>query len=328
LGQIKIGGIFLKNNVVFSVVVTNFNQEKYILECLDSIKNQTYPSIELVICDDKSSDNSIEKIEKWIELNKSRFENVVFIKNEVNKGIGGNHNVGLVNSTGEYIAFIHGDDLLYDENSLQNLLEFIEKKKILFCAARMQPFIDMKNGVYKKLELFPDDRSYRYFDLGPEKQFRLLSRADFVPGVMAFKTDFLREIGGFDEKYRIVEDWTIWLEIARMGYQINCYPDPFILYRRHPESITMSSLKNGNPGFYKYKLKTINEYILPHKDLLGFRDKWIVLVNKLYLERLIKFGCDEAAHKKARIVKLIDPIFIIKSRWQVIKSKIEKKKAI
>ena len=53
-----------------SVVITNYNHEEYIVECLDSIKNQTYKNIEIIIIDDASTDNSVEVINNWIEINK------------------------------------------------------------------------------------------------------------------------------------------------------------------------------------------------------------------------------------------------------------------
>lgn len=62
-----------------SVVITNYNHEKYIVDCLDSIRNQTYKNIEIVIIDDASTDNSIEVINNWIEVNKYSLQKENFI---------------------------------------------------------------------------------------------------------------------------------------------------------------------------------------------------------------------------------------------------------
>ncbi len=50
-----------------SIVISNYNNENYILECLDSILNQSYENIEIIVVDDKSTDNSVSKIKNWIK---------------------------------------------------------------------------------------------------------------------------------------------------------------------------------------------------------------------------------------------------------------------
>lgn len=68
------------------VVIITYNFEKYILETLNSIANQTHKNIELVISDDHSTDRTNFIIEKWLEENKKRFRDVIFSKSNVNKG--------------------------------------------------------------------------------------------------------------------------------------------------------------------------------------------------------------------------------------------------
>ena len=74
----------------FSVVVLTYNQEVFVEETLNSIYNQTFKNIELVISDDASKDSTQEVIADWIESHKDRFSNVVINFNRKNLGLSGN----------------------------------------------------------------------------------------------------------------------------------------------------------------------------------------------------------------------------------------------
>ncbi len=94
-----------KNNLI-SIIVPIFNAEKYIRNCLDSILNQTYNNIEIIIVDDCSTDNSIKICE---EYNSKRIK---IYKNTQNHGPSYSRNIGILKSLGEYIMFIDADDIV------------------------------------------------------------------------------------------------------------------------------------------------------------------------------------------------------------------------
>jgi Glycosyltransferases involved in cell wall biogenesis len=92
-----------------SVIIPVFNAEKYVLNCVDSLLNQSLKEMEFVFVDDCSSDNSIEVIKNYIKGN-GREENFIFLKTEKNSGPGVARNVGILESSGRYIAFMDCDD--------------------------------------------------------------------------------------------------------------------------------------------------------------------------------------------------------------------------
>ncbi len=292
-----------------SVVVTCYNQEKFIEECLVSIREQTYKNIDLIICDDSSKDSSSAIISEWIKNNNSCFKNVQYIKNSENVGISKNHNIGLAKSIGQYITFIHGDDKLFSADTLEKIINYVESEKIEFCSAKIQPFLDKNNGIYENKEIIPNDRIMDYFRLEAEAQFDILSKFDFVPGVMLAKTDFLKKYGGFDEEFKMAEDWAIWLNLSNRGNKINCYESPLILYRRHPDSISESSIKEGSKNFTEYKIKVIDKYIIPNWKKLKISTRWTVFIRKLYFKNFLKYGANKKAHKKARYIRILDPFY-------------------
>ncbi len=61
---------YTRTTGLVSVVITNYNHAQYIVDCLDSIKSQTYKNIEIIIVDDASTDNSVKVINEWIKTNK------------------------------------------------------------------------------------------------------------------------------------------------------------------------------------------------------------------------------------------------------------------
>lgn len=108
----------LKGNVMTNLiklplitfVVTSFNYEKYILKTLESVKNQTYENIEIIIVDDKSNDNSVEKIQEFINQNQD-LPIKLFVHSE-NKGQMAAIQTGLKNANGVFVSFIDSDDIL------------------------------------------------------------------------------------------------------------------------------------------------------------------------------------------------------------------------
>ena len=96
-----------------SVVVITYNSSKYVIETLDSIYNQTYEQLELIISDDCSKDDTIPKCEEWLAKNQERFYNAQIITTSINTGIPANCNRGFEKAQGEWIKYIAGDDCLY-----------------------------------------------------------------------------------------------------------------------------------------------------------------------------------------------------------------------
>ena len=104
----------MKENIKFSVIVTMYNIENYIARCLESIINQTYSNIEIMVVDDGSSDNSLEVVNRY------RNDYRLKIITKENGGVSTARNVGIANATGEYIMFVDGDDYI-DERTFEIL---------------------------------------------------------------------------------------------------------------------------------------------------------------------------------------------------------------
>lgn len=104
-----------------SIIVAVYNTEKYVKKCIDSILNQTYKNIELIIIEDKSTDNSKKVLSQYAKNSK-----VKIVYNEENKGLAYSRNVGLDTATGDYIGFIDSDDFI-QANYYEVLIESLKK---------------------------------------------------------------------------------------------------------------------------------------------------------------------------------------------------------
>jgi glycosyltransferase involved in cell wall biosynthesis len=106
----------------FSIIIPNYNCDKYIKECLDSIFNQTFKDYEVIVIDDGSTDNSLEVIKNY---------NVKLLHTN-RKYAGGARNKGLIEAKGEYIIFLDSDDFLYDNQVLERLNNKITDEDIIY----------------------------------------------------------------------------------------------------------------------------------------------------------------------------------------------------
>ena len=114
-----------------SVVIANFNSEKYIEQCINSLKSQTYKDLEIIFFDDNSSDNSLDKIKK--------FSNIKVIENKIQTKYGSFNQLNafkesINQSTGDLIFFLDSDDYFH-EKKLETIVSYFknnDKTKIVF----------------------------------------------------------------------------------------------------------------------------------------------------------------------------------------------------
>ena len=105
-----------------SIIIPIYNVEKYLTKCIDSVENQKYDNVEVILVNDGSTDNS----EKIIKQYESKYDNIKYIKKE-NGGLSEARNVGVKHSTGDYICFIDSDDYV-SSSLLQNLEPYINQE--------------------------------------------------------------------------------------------------------------------------------------------------------------------------------------------------------
>lgn len=219
------------NEPLVSIISLCYNQAQFCINTLDSIYNQTYKNIELVLIDDCSIDNSVQCIKEWLAKHKSF--NCVFIAHEKNKGICKSLNEALSHCKGEYICMIACDDIMFSdktEHQVKLMMTLPDNYKVLYSDAEL---ID-ENG-----NLLPGKfiSTHRDFDEVPSGNiFNQLFAGNFIPAMSTMvRKNVFDAVGTYDENL-IYEDYDMWLRIA---YKYLFYFDSKIScqYRIHKHSL-------------------------------------------------------------------------------------------
>ena len=117
--------IYLLDLKKISVIIPIYNSEKYLIECLNSVINQTLKNIEIICIDDGSTDNSSNILQIY-----NKFDRRFILLKQKNRGAGISRNKGIKISKGKFISFLDSDDMYYDDSALEFL--YNKKNKILY----------------------------------------------------------------------------------------------------------------------------------------------------------------------------------------------------
>jgi len=240
-----------------SVIVIAYNSGKFILETLESIKNQTYDNIELIVTDDGSKDNTIAICKDWIDQNKSRFVNAILVTIPQNTGTAGNANRGIQASAGEWIKFIAGDDILMSD-AIEKYLKFVDDK-INACFAEYVEFTGQLSEHKYRRKHIDIDRVAFGDNTTARQQYNILKRQFIGYGPTFFvKKKVLIEVGCFDERFPLMDDYPLFIRITAAGYKLHLIHEATVFYRVTSDSVSHSS--NDNAIITNTEIRCIREY--------------------------------------------------------------------
>ena len=228
----------MEKDILVSVVIVTYNSAEFIIETLNSVKNQTYQNIELIVSDDGSKDNTVEICREWMNQYECRFANCHLVNVEKNTGTSANINRGFKQAKGEWIKGLGGDDRLLP-NCIKDNVDFIKQN----------PNTDL---VFSKAYSFSRDGKYTLdykWNWGGEL-FKKSTRQEFEiasyywclfcsPTVIMSKKCYY-EIGGYDESNRLIEDWPMWMKMVNQRKTIRFLDTITAEYR-----ISSSSISQG-----------------------------------------------------------------------------------
>lgn len=240
------------NKPLVSIIIPAYNHSLYIENCLDSITNQTYENIELIILNDGSTDDTNQKIINYENKLNNCFKRYEYINKE-NEGICKTLNLGLDISKGEYIIPFASDDVMYPER-VEKQVGFLEKYKefgMVFADGyhlESDEYLDTNNIKGKGL-LFSEKMGKYYFNYGEEYSRELLYTGDLEE----FKDDSFKfmlnniflihssgvcirkecydKVGIYDENLSS-EDLDMAIRIAKV-YKYSFIKEPLVIHRIH-----------------------------------------------------------------------------------------------
>ncbi len=260
---------------MITIAVTTYNSSQYVTEVLESVFNQSYESLALIVSDDASNDDTLVKVNDWISMEKvkNRFHGIQVIKVPQNTGVSANCNRIIAASRTEWIKFIAGDDILLP-NCIQDNIKFISQNpnsKILFSQ------VEVYNDTFKKenyQRTTPEEFPLNLFNptFSAKEQFKILCECDrihFTPSFMFHKSAVL-SVGGYDETERLVEDYPMWLKLTKAGIKLDYFHIPTVGYRIHKNA-------TNNNGEVLFKPSVINGFKVRRKYAHAHLNRIIVL---------------------------------------------------
>lgn len=264
---------------IVSVIIISYNNLQYLNESIDSVLRQNYPSIELIISDDGTSNFPKEEIEQYIKTHaNSNVVNVIVTTNETNSGIVKNVNKGISLSNGGYIKMLASDDKLYGENALSKYVSSFNENKeydVFFSDA----VITYPDG---KIEKHSNHWIAKNLKTSDEFFARLCQSNFFVAGASCFRKSFFKKYGLFDERFFLLEDWPMWLKAARLGCKFGFIEEALFEYRA---SIGCSSASAKNPKFENDVENCYKFCVFPYLKQIDQRSRMMALDS--YFEKFV-----------------------------------------
>jgi glycosyltransferase involved in cell wall biosynthesis len=269
------------NNPLVSVVVITYNSADYVVETLDSIKQQTYPNIEIVISDDASKDDTVSIVEKWKSENASDQLKVTIITADKNTGISANLKRGVDAGSGEWVKLIAGDDYFVPDCIEYYLKQAADTGKSCFFS-KMKMDLD---GVVSDYEELEEERE-QFFNLTTEGQYRyfLINPIFLNTPSMFIKKELFDRLPLINVKYRLLEDQPLFYNLLKNGIDIVYCDYPTVVYRRHSQSITagisMNFYNNLFEAFKEYREKELSEISRPYTKIINKKFKVVTTFSK------------------------------------------------
>lgn len=283
----------MKKRPLVTVVITCYNYDKYVGEALDSVLEQTYKNLEIIIINDGSTDKSDEVIKKRIE----KLPNITYIHHS-NKGVVYTRNVGIRTAKGVYIVFLDADDKMPSDYIASNV-NFAEKNKLDIVSTDLVQFGNTEDKI-----TLPD------FNLEHMKNGNILHISSLIRRSCIGDHEF-------DEQFsrRSHEDWDFLLGLVLAGAHAAKNPDTFLLYRQH--GVSRNNTEETNTD--KFEFAEVYRDIL-HKHSALYHDQLYYLAgikfsNQLayiYREKLPSLEQD-IEQKASEIIALRAEIGAIKS---------------
>ena len=246
----------MNNTDLISVIIPTYNRAHLIKRSAQSVLNQTYKNLELIIVDDGSTDNTKEVIDS---LNDER---IVYIKQE-NQGAAAARNTGIDIAKGKYIAFQDSDDVWHSDKLEKQIYILKENNAdIVFCKAFILGTLRKKQIPYFFKEGFLDKKQTV---LGISTQMVIGNKNVFVDNK-------------FDKETRYLDDFELLSRLIKKGYSIYCMDEALVDYYRQPNSISCNHEK----------------YIQTLEEMLQKKSYFLDDLSKTSLELLARFVLEEA----------------------------------
>lgn len=233
------------------VLMSTYNDEKYIEESISSILNQSYKNFNFIIIDDSSTDNTLEIIKKYKEID----DRIILMENDKNLGLSHNLNKGVMISKADYIARMDADDISHPDRLLTQIKEMIENQNLDVLGSFANEINE--SGKFVKLLRVPTNNKNIY---------KLLWTCPFIHPSVMFKRKSILEVGNYKKEIRRRQDYELWFRCGQNSLKFKNIDKPLIDYRinnkeyytKNNFKVNISQFLIGVKGSWKNRLGLIS----------------------------------------------------------------------
>ena len=266
-----------------SIVIPHWNNVDILSECLESISSTDFDSVETIVVDNASTDNSVASV-------RSNYPNVKLIENEKNYGYAGGCNIGAEAAIGNYLIFLN-NDTVQEKDWISNLIKTINSDdKIAAVQPKILNYYDRNvfdyaggSGGHMDIYCFPFARGRIFsFQEDDEGQYNNKEKCFWSSGTcFMVRRELFQKAGGFDESFFAhMEEIDMCWRLYAMGFEVWVEPDS-VVYHKNALTLPMYSHK-------KYYLNHRNSLLM----LLGnysMKNIFLIGIPRLILEKIACF---------------------------------------
>jgi len=206
-----------------SFMVATYNYGHYITHALDSLLSQTYPSLEVIVVDDASTDDTAQVLERYRDDDRVRV-----IRHATNRGHIRTYNEGLAAARGEFVGLVSADDFCVRADAVARQVAIFDANPRVGLVYSAYAFAGGDGGTIWVKQPWPESFVRSGFE-----EFRHLVYDNYVPasGPLVRRTCH-EEVGWYDERLPHSGDWDLWLRIVAR-YDVGYVAEPLYAYRVH-----------------------------------------------------------------------------------------------
>jgi len=223
----------LNSNPIISVIMSVYNHQDYVADAIESIINQTFKNLEFIIINDGSTDDSLDIIRKY-----ERLDSRIVVINQDNIGLTKSLNVGVKNSSGQYIARQDADDRS-DLNRLENQLDVLKKFHLDIVTSR----------AFKGNKITPNNLIFYFNQSNILKAGNIFIHGTFFMDRRVFDTQI------YNEKYKYAQDFKFILDAFSNNFRIGSMLEP-LYYLNNIETSISNTKKDEQDKFVSVALNS------------------------------------------------------------------------
>ena len=275
------------NQCKVSVVMSVYNDCKYLRESIESILAQTFSNFEFIIVDDGSTDDTLSLIRKFND------DRICLLKQD-HKGLPAALNYGISKANGDLVVRMDADDISFPDRI---------EKQVAFMDSN--PIVDMVGGSAEIINNIGETIGRRSSIIGEENIVKLAPYANpTIHPTLCFKRNVINKIGGYREAFLYAQDYDLVLRMIDLKYRIDNMPDTLIKYRTNKKH-------SSNKLFKHLKCVRFAQKLHKQRIKLNNKDKYLIDSCSLSLTPNLMQKFIIATYYKASLMKSTNRAWVL-----------------